>query len=351
MSNHFKNFHIDKTICNSVLTLIAILISLANIRWEFVVSIPDWGYLAGIFVTSTLGISVANKGQIKEWIPSIALSLTVLLYTGITAYLIISTTRQDLTPEIHRNSALLIALFFAEMTLFLSDYLLKINNSCNRIYEGQKREHVGFSTTCIPLKRHDDGKFSTYLIKNKSQVSQWMAPGGHVMFESQNVGPDIVAKQKAKDEAGLEVEILESAHEKSFYSKVNGCMPLIPPHAAYKLVISSEANCAKELGHKSHVDFHYVGEVINDPQINPNQTTTANKKDQVKIRFEIVEAVIEIDEKGNYSHIKENLDKAVEKHYHKTYGEIPENNDFFPRHFSRRINCAIKYFLKCKNEK
>jgi len=127
--------------------------------------------------------------------------------------------------------------------------------------------------TCIAFKDEEERcHVTTYLIFNKAwQESKWMFPGGHAFIGNNDTAPDTIAKAKAKDEAGLDVSMLD-LHQSGSSSrgvkvedktaKGRSMTTLSAPHYTYLFSLTESVKCYSR-GHRFHYDLVYVGEVLN----------------------------------------------------------------------------------------
>lgn len=121
--------------------------------------------------------------------------------------------------------------------------------------------------TCIPFSYDTQSKkIKTYLIFNEAyDAEKWMFPGGHA-FSSDEAFPSSIAIQKANEEAGLDVEIIDLYHSYDISTVTNqDCADyfsvLNPPHFTYLFKLSPNVRCYNKRGHRYHYDVVYVAEI------------------------------------------------------------------------------------------
>ena len=134
--------------------------------------------------------------------------------------------------------------------------------------------NTAMTSTIIPffIDRKND-TFYTYLITNTSYPEYtWMFPGGHIKFD-ESESPESVAKSRAKDEAGLDVALVDLYNsfdllsEDETENRVSNMTVFNPPHYLYLFKLDKNAKCFEEKGHEYHIDAVYVGKVDQENSI------------------------------------------------------------------------------------
>ena len=134
--------------------------------------------------------------------------------------------------------------------------------------------NTAMTSTIIPffIDRKND-TFYTYLITNTSYPEYtWMFPGGHIKFD-ESESPESVAKLRAKDEAGLDVALVDLYNsfdllsEDETENRVSNMTVFNPPHYLYLFKLDKNAKCFEEKGHEYHIDAVYVGKVDQENSI------------------------------------------------------------------------------------
>lgn len=126
--------------------------------------------------------------------------------------------------------------------------------------------NTAMTSTIIPFYvDKEKGILQTYLITNTSYPEYtWMFPGGHIKFD-ENESPESVAKLRAKDEAGLDVALIDLYNsfdllsEDETENRVSNMTVFNPPHYLYLFKLNENARCFGEKGHEYHIDAVYVG--------------------------------------------------------------------------------------------
>lgn len=145
----------------------------------------------------------------------------------------------------------------------LSSCLLAMESGCPMTIEIaslRKCSRFAITGTCIPFHNNDNGTLTTYLISNNAYANkEWMFPGGHAFTENDTPTPEIVAVNKALEEAGLNVKLCENAYgnvkDGEIFSRTNH------PHATYIFKLNSRVKCYEKKGHKYHYDCVYIAEI------------------------------------------------------------------------------------------
>lgn len=175
-----------------------------------------------------------------------------------------------------------VALFLAGVAIYIPIRVWKSQESLNaislikstvdsikdtiKVFDSTTAEY-SVTGTCIPFEYDAERKkVRTYLIFNEAyDADKWMFPGGHA-FSSDEVSPTSIAILKAKEEAGLEVKILDLYHsydilpindqEYAEYFSI-----LDPPHYTYLFKLSPNVRCYNKRGHRYHYDVVYVATI------------------------------------------------------------------------------------------
>lgn len=196
----------------------------------------------------------------------------------------------------------------------------------------EKKSQVGYTATCIPVKynaEHDTFVFA--LIRNLShEESQWMFPGSHVEVSNNqldetfsltdiSIVPGTVIEDKVKKEAGLvDLQFIDPYYEVvSFENTINGkerrsypntCYPAKAPVFNYLFKVSKSAKCYKNLNHRCHYDFTYIGEYseINDKESEYEVVEIEINRDKVYKSMERTEAVAYISNR-----LREQINKKI----------------------------------------
>lgn len=137
---------------------------------------------------------------------------------------------------------------------------------------------TAMTSTIIPFKiEKDKGIVKAYLITNNSYPDYtWMFPGGHIIF-AENQSPESVAKSRAKDEAALDVTLVDLYDSYDLVSdidienQVSNMTIFNPPHYLYLFKLDDKAKCYNEKGHKYHIDAVYVGIIDKINSLNNDQ--------------------------------------------------------------------------------
>lgn len=149
-------------------------------------------------------------------------------------------------------------------TIF-SSFLLSASSNCPMIYEvNALREKVNcaVTATCIPFYWKDED-IRTYLYLNpKYDSKEWMFPGGHAFANKAYWHPEDVAKYKAKNEVGVDIEIINLDNKNEQPTENEICIKTITPHFVYKIKQGAHVECYKQ-GHRFHYDCIYIGDVLN----------------------------------------------------------------------------------------
>lgn len=161
----------------------------------------------------------------------------------------------DITTEATKMSSHIIS-SFESFSVTVNDLLKKLEFD------------TAVTSTIIPFSIDKErGILKTYLITNSSYPDYtWMFPGGHVKF-GENESPESVAKSRAKDEAGLDVSLVDLYHSFDLLSEdeneniISNMTVFNPPHYLYLFKLDKSARCFEEKGHEYHIDAVYVGKV------------------------------------------------------------------------------------------
>lgn len=181
-------------------------------------------------------------------------------------------------PEImflNRLVATLLLLFCAFFVTLISGLMLQSrkieeDHDCPMHFEVDKlKQSQAFSITgtCVPLTWDDDTQIiETYLISNpKYTPPEWMFPGGHAFNKIDSPFPEKVAEDRTREEAGLDVSIINFSHKEE--DKGYGiCVKTLNPHFTYVFKLDGRVKCSKEKLHKYHYDCVYIGEITNTNQ-------------------------------------------------------------------------------------
>lgn len=120
-----------------------------------------------------------------------------------------------------------------------------------------QRAIVAHTATCFCFKQEPNDFFSVILIYNEN-FSWWLPPGGHVaLFEGSL--PEIVAEEKCRVEAGVEITTWCGNTEVRPTSV--GCTKHRSAPLLYSLQVPETATCAKSKHHRIHFDHCFVAKV------------------------------------------------------------------------------------------
>lgn len=155
-------------------------------------------------------------------------------------------------------------------TQMSSDIIHKFDSFSSTISELMKKIEfdTAMTSTIIPFSIDKEKNIlKTYLITNTSYPEYtWMFPGGHVKFD-ENESPESVAKSRAKDEAGLDVTLVDLyssfdlLSEDETENRISNMTVFNPPHYLYLFKLDKNTKCFEEKGHEYHIDAVYVGKV------------------------------------------------------------------------------------------
>ena len=128
-----------------------------------------------------------------------------------------------------------------------------------------KGMNSAMTSTIIPFKRSGNNEIKTYLIANKAYPEYtWMFPGGHVYFEEQDT-PEGIAKERARNEAGIEAEIVDIYNSFDVRETdellIDNMKVFFPPHYFNLFKLGDAVKCFREYGHEYHIDVVYVAEI------------------------------------------------------------------------------------------
>lgn len=290
-------------------------------NWKFIITIIT------TYIPNFLFFILQKFNLIADEIfPSVQIILIIsLAFLIIYIYLYFSLTRNKLNMVIQVAEALLFVVFTmflfvlmfilagqaiikkepnlfqlgtAIIIIMLLIYLpLKYLQSLNQVACPLKPLNTGYAVTgtCIPFEVNN-GKVYTYLILNETYTSDnWMFPGGHAISNS-GVLPEVVAIDKARTEAGLEVEILKPNKQNKVDNGSQRVKSLTHPHITYLINMNECARCYKENGHKYHLDCIYICRVTK---------TYLNQSGYVTIKVELPENL------QNLSETKKVINQAI----------------------------------------
>lgn len=157
-------------------------------------------------------------------------------------------------------------------------FVQKVEAYSNNVAEVLKKRDfdTAVTSTIIPFSYNTSNKtIKTYLIANASYPEYtWMFPGGHVVF-SEGQSPETIAKARAKDEANLDVEIMDICDAWSNVSlnqdPVDNMTVFKSAHFLYLFKLDKNAKCYEEKGHEYHMDEVYIAEVCKAEPVTGNQ--------------------------------------------------------------------------------
>ena len=147
----------------------------------------------------------------------------------------------------------------------INERIEKVSSEFQKI-RSIKGMNSAMTSTIIPFKRLANNEIKTYLIANKAYPEYtWMFPGGHVYFEEQNT-PERVAKERARNEAGLDTEIVDiynsfDIREPEEPLLIDNMNVFYPPHYLNLFKLDKSAKCYNSFGHEYHIDVVYVAEI------------------------------------------------------------------------------------------
>lgn len=235
---------------------------------------PDVFYIVAVSALSCLVVVLVKwtktaNSAVYQWIYKLsvaAMYCVIIAFSLLTIFLIVGPSEEQkvIYPKID------VALFFAGVAIIIPIRVWK-GQECQstnaiQIFDSTTAEY-SVTGTCIPFE-YDKGqkKIRTYLIFNEAyDADKWMFPGGHA-FSADDVFPTSIAVLKAKEEAGLEVKILDLYHsydispiKEQEYAEYFSLLD--PPHYTYLFKLSPNVRCYNKRGHRYHYDVVYVAKI------------------------------------------------------------------------------------------
>lgn len=208
------------------------------------------------------------------------------------------------------------------------DTVLKLNEDLAEIKSKiLKDTQVGYTVTCIPMRYDEHNRsFKMILIKNKSHEKYaWMFPGCHIEvsenhfqndtcenLKSIKIVPNKVIVDKVKEEAGLTtIRLIDSNFEFVMYGdetvkRVKSCWLEKAPVFNYLFMVNETARCYKNMNHRCHYDFTYIGEY--------DEFCQGNKEGVVEIEFKFEQVTFSrTNRKKEIETIKTILEEAINR--------------------------------------
>ena len=187
------------------------------------------------------------------------------------------------------------------------------------------------SATCMPLQVNAN-EIKTVLIQNINfESKQWMFPGGHVFIEYGDF-PHEVAVSRARDEAGITVQILDFSM--GITSKHITCKQQKSPHFIFLFNLGKDAKCYKNSKHEQHLDLAYIAEISGEVE-----NSSDGKYNRVVVPLDL--------SCNSINDIRQKMIACIQEKLTELKQEFPDV--YFPEDMPERCLLAIKLYKKIKN--
>lgn len=266
----------------------------------------------------------------KESLLIITLCLLIIMYVWIhRRYVIldVANKKEILNQEIINK------------TTMMSSQIISSFDSFSETIGGLMKKlefNTAMTSTIIPFFiDKKKGILQTYLITNTSYPEYtWMFPGGHIKFD-ESESPESIAKLRAKDEAGLDVALVDLYNsfdllsEDETENRVSNMTVFNPPHYLYLFKLDKNAKCFEEKGHEYHIDAVYVGKVDKE-----NSIKGANHRVYIPLPLELASS----------EEVSQACYRAIRSYYRKYRVKSVEQRNI-PEYVEKMLYAAYKDFV------